>query len=114
DKDLRTMFRDTLQATINNHKGTISNEQAVSNTVNTLMAGGANNPVIREALEYYTSQGMSPEQAGQQVQLDIQREAGSALTVDRDSGYYSNQLGWANFNQRQKEFNYEVQKDAAK
>lgn len=37
--DLRTMFRDTLQATINDGRGRISNETAVANTIENLMAG---------------------------------------------------------------------------
>lgn len=114
DEDLRTMFRDTLQATINDGRGRITNEAAVANTIENLMSGGANNPVLREGMEYYMSQGMSPEQAQQQLQLDIQREATSALTSDRDSGYFSNQLGWANYNLSRDKFAYEQFKDQVK
>lgn len=110
ESDLHDMYQDTLKATINDFGGRISNEQAVGMVTESLLSEGANNPILREAMEYYMSQGATPEQAQEQLLNTLQREAASALTIASDGSFFSNQLGWANYGLARQKFNFEQAK----
>lgn len=96
DENIRTKFRDTLQAKINDGRGLITNQQAIQGTIRSfvnldqdgnIVGLNTNDSDIRDALMYYTSIGYDPQEASAQILNDLQREAQSATMLDRDYQY---------------------------
>lgn len=96
DENLRQAFQDTQKAMINTGQGVETNKMALDSLMQSIQQGGINNPDIREGLQYYTSQGMSIDEAQSQLQNDLQSLYTSNLIQDVDWGLDASRRGWAN------------------
>jgi len=76
EEDLNTLFESAAKGIIDD--GNFStNKQALDSVLQSVIAGGAGNPIVAEALQYYAQQGYTQEQATKQLETDLQRLYGS-------------------------------------
>lgn len=104
------------QSMINDGQGWESNEpnlMSARSQIEQAIQSGA--PEVRDLIQAYVSQGMSPEDASRQVLTNYQRLSGQyGVKRDRDWGYDNNLISRANLSLRQQELEFNKAKESAK
>lgn len=95
DEDLTKSFLQIRDNMIDDGKGWKSNKQNLDQLAGNLVKNLETNPVTRDAIDYYTQQGMSPEQARQATKGLIQQAYTDNLKTDRDYQYDNLQINKA-------------------